>query len=67
VVEATSGAEWLQVFKVVILPAGDNFDRLLEETILITFLMRSFVSMGGKWICLERVERGENVDEFAIF
>jgi hypothetical protein len=44
------GSEWAGL-------AEDGNDGLLNSTILITFLIRSFLSLGWRWICLERVER----------
>jgi hypothetical protein len=61
-IDASSGPESLRIFEdeAVILPASNEDDELLDETILITCLMRSFVSIGRKLICLERVEREKN-------
>jgi hypothetical protein len=63
-VEASSGPDSLQILDDggVILPAGGEDDGLLDETILVTFLMRSFVSIGRRLICLKRVEREKNFE-----
>jgi hypothetical protein len=66
-VETSSGPEWLQIHddEAIFLPAGDQADGLLDETIWITFLMRSFVSIRRRSICLERVEREKDFEKAA--